>query len=718
MFPFNIGRKKTTVAKNKLPEKLVAIKDDHQPAWVWDPEYRVIVWANNAGLAFWNVNSRNEIKELIFPESHSMVVVCDGLFKRARSGKIMHNTIALVDRAHASVKEYDCKIEAQTLPDGRDGLLIVVKDHIASEETQTRPYDINNPKAVTFDDTDDIVELNIDNGMTLAGNHHINIEEDDGDYKEDDTALSQQEYLELMKKTPATFTCNKDAIIAGFNETAQKCFDISSGTSLVSVFKDKDVGEKLITHFLKKEKVVLVEMLDLGYGLQPFMVQSNHFDYKQKPHFNVGIMHISQEKYDEFQLKNGTSKKLDSKVDLEKSSQTSISQPQEARNVYDDNFLASSVMGDLAGVDVGIFDVDLRGGVTKVNQMACTLMGFDKQEALIGQNVVHLFGLEAQPVLTELLINTNEEILDDLADGVQCVFNDGQGIERIAKLIVRRNRNKDGYWFLLNDNTEIEKMKSELYDLKEHAEKSISPSATPTDDEGVLDNDSIPALVSAVSHEIRAPLNAISGYAEMIQSEIFGALPDKRYHEFISSIRGASEYALSIISELLDYSKLKAGGFIAHLQEIDLENVMDDAIATVYPMAYARKISINKTFLPNTPYVTSDQRLLKQILINLLTNAIKFSPDEGDISFTAGATKSGRVMIEVKDFGRGMTEEEIHKALTPFNQGHYENDIPGTGLGLSLSKEMTELTKGRFLIDSLPGKSTRVRVIYEKAEEE
>jgi signal transduction histidine kinase len=199
----------------------------------------------------------------------------------------------------------------------------------------------------------------------------------------------------------------------------------------------------------------------------------------------------------------------------------------------------------------------------------------------------------------------------------------------------------------------------------------------------------------------------------MIESEMFGALPDARYKDFAKSIRGAGQYALSIVNELLDYSKLKAGGFVPKFEATDIFSAVSDAVATVYPMAQARNIEISQTILTGTPKISSDPRLLRQILINLLTNAVKYSHDNDQVLITAGATKTGRIMFEVTDFGRGMTEQEIHDALVPFQRGHQANDIPGTGLGLSLSKELAELTHGRFMIDSVPGQKTRVRIIYE-----
>ena len=263
----------------------------------------------------------------------------------------------------------------------------------------------------------------------------------------------------------------------------------------------------------------------------------------------------------------------------------------------------------------------------------------------------------------------------------------------------------------MNDNTELEKIKSELSELRTLKNENLPTVKSVHNDMQITQ---IPHFVNSVSHEIRAPLNAIAGYAEMIESEIFGQLSDPRYKEYATSIRGAGEYALTIVNELLDYSKLKAGGFTPQFSDVDVQKIATEAFEIVYPHAYSRKIELVKTILTGTPSIHSDARLLKQVLVNLLTNAIKYSQEGEQVILTAGLTKTGRFMIEITDFGRGMTKQEIHEALTPFSRGNAKNDIPGTGLGLSLSKELCELIHARFMIDSVPNERTRVRVIYEK----
>lgn len=701
------SKKKPVTSNNKLPQKLVTLKNAPQPAWVWDLEYRTIFWANFSGLEFWGVETREEIKELCIHEDHSMVLTCDKIFKKIKNGQILYETMNfLVDRKSI---DFTCKLTLQTLPDGRDGILIVV-DTLQSEEPKYIEKINATEQKQKIEEYEQLKKNNATDKKKIL--------------------LKAKVSDDIMLDNPPTFSCNASGMIVGVNDIAHEYLNLNHGDNCIVIFADKRIGKKIINRVLAHKHTSFVEKIDIGFGISPYLIQTTQFTHDDAPHFNMGILRISEEKYQEFlsnQSKDTVKDTVKDNPVKEDSFDTNnqqippskhtITKESSPEQIKEENFVSSpsvNELTELVGIDVGIFDVNQDGTIKTVNQIACKVTGYDK-DSLLEKNVIHLFGAEAEPVLSDLILNNNRAILDDLADGVQCQYQDIHNTHHIIKLIVRSNRAKNGFWFIVNDNTELEKIKSELLELKKYTldnSSAVVKQANVNQSEVQIQ---IPALVNAVSHEIRAPLNAIAGYAEMIESEMFGALSDSRYKAFASSIRGAGEYALSIVNELLDYSKLKAGGFTANFTDVDIEKIATEAISTVYPQAHMRSIEIVKTILTGTPFVRSDARLLKQILINLLTNAIKYSHDSEQILLTAGLTKTGRLMIEITDFGRGMTEQEINEALTPFMRGHYDNDITGTGLGLSLSKELTELTHGRFMIDSIPKERTRVRVIYEES---
>ncbi len=711
------SKKKPITSNNKLPQKLVTLKNAPQPAWVWDSEYRTIFWANLSGLEFWSVESREEIKELCIHEDHSMVLTCDRILKKITNGQIIYETMNfLVGRKST---DFTCKLTLQALPDGRNGVLIVVDTLQAEEPEHVKRIDVTAKKQqseyLEYTKRIDVTEKK----QKVEGYEQLKRV----DVTEKKKTFSKVKVSDdIMLDNPPTFSCNASGMIVGMNDIAHEYLNLNHGDNCIVIFADKKIGKHIIKRVLTHKHTSFVEKIDIGFGVFPYLIQTTQFMHDDALHFNMGILRISEEKYQEF-LSNQSGDTVN-KIQSEDTAKDDVSAVSNQRTQNysfkqdkEENFVSPPFVNELTelvGIDVGIFDVNQDGTIKTVNQIACKVTGYDK-DSLLEKNVIDLFGAEAEPVLSDLILNNNRAILDDLADGVQCQYHDVHNIHHIIKLIVRSNRAKNGFWFIVNDNTELEKIKSELSELKKYTQDNPPVVVNQTNLNKTESQIHIPALVNAVSHEIRAPLNAIAGYAEMIESEMFGALPDSRYKEFASSIRGAGEYALSIVNELLDYSKLKAGGFTANFTDVDIEKIAAEAISTVYPQAHMRNIEIVKTILTGTPLVRSDARLLKQILINLLTNAVKYSHDSEQILLTAGLTKTGRLMIEITDFGRGMTEQEITEALTPFMRGHYDNDISGTGLGLSLSKELTELTHGRFMIDSTPKERTRVRVIYEES---
>lgn len=730
-------KKRPFIAKNKLPEKLVKLKHDSMPCWVWDPEYRMIVWSNIEGLKFWNVENKDEIKELIFPETNSMVVICDRNLRKITNKKVINDVITFPTRLMAT--NYVCQLEYQSLPDGRDGILITV--HL-SPAKPIKDNDLDKKIPLKSNDIDETLDEN-----------SLELDDDNDDDIIDDNAVSinnpamidkVSKNHDILLTKPLAFTCNNFGKIISINKIALDMLNVKKGDDFSDIFSLGDVADNIIQRASYDKTISFVRKFDIGFGVFPYLVQTEQVDYDGNLHFNIGILSISEDKYQEFidSEKKSYPQQNSQVVNLNSAPSKTQEKTQEKQSVSEQKqeekptksytaqipwknskkpssessgFLSSSFIGDITGV--GVFDVAEDGTIQMVNQMGSTLIGH-KKDSLIGKNIVNLLGSEAKTVLDEMFINKNNAVLNDLQHGVTCQFTDGFNLERVAKLVVRQNDNKNGYWFILSDNTEMEKIKNELSELKVYASETvpavINKTQRPFTDIMLETKSEIPTFVSAVSHEIRAPLNAIAGYAEMIESEIFGHLPDERYKEYASSIRGAGEYALSIVNELLDYSKLKAGGFTPQFSDVNIDVVATEAISVVYPQAQARKIEIAKTILTGTPHIRSDSRLLKQILINLLTNAIKYSGDNETVLLTAGLTKTGRIMIEITDFGRGMTEEQIHNALTPFSSGSQSDDVAGTGLGLCLSKELAELTQARFMIDSIPGEKTRIRVIYEK----
>jgi PAS domain S-box-containing protein len=218
-------------------------------------------------------------------------------------------------------------------------------------------------------------------------------------------------------------------------------------------------------------------------------------------------------------------------------------------------------------------------------------------------------------------------------------------------------------------------------------------------------------FLANMSHELRTPLNAIIGFSEALERELFGPVGNPRYREYAEDIHDSGVHLLNLINDILDLSKIEAGHFKLHEDEADLAAIVASACRIVRHRAQQAEISI-ETVLP-TPALSlfADERALKQVFINLISNAVKFSNDRGMVRIEATVRSEG-LRIAVIDHGIGIAEEDIPKALAPFTQvdGTLSRAHEGTGLGLPLAKHLTELHGGMLTIESAPGEGTTVYV--------
>ena len=221
-------------------------------------------------------------------------------------------------------------------------------------------------------------------------------------------------------------------------------------------------------------------------------------------------------------------------------------------------------------------------------------------------------------------------------------------------------------------------------------------------------NEAKSLFLANMSHELRTPLNAIMGFSEMIELGILGKENGARQTEYAKLIHGSGAHLLDLINDLLDVSKAEAGKLDLHEEELDLGELVDNCLQLLAPAADKAKVHLEGPASKQTFKLNADDRKLRQILINLLSNAMKFTPEGGSVSISYAGNPDGGVTISVADSGIGMTPEQLEKAMQPFvriEQG-YDSNVQGTGLGLPLSKTLTELHGGRFEMQSAPGKGT------------
>ncbi len=218
-------------------------------------------------------------------------------------------------------------------------------------------------------------------------------------------------------------------------------------------------------------------------------------------------------------------------------------------------------------------------------------------------------------------------------------------------------------------------------------------------------------FLANMSHELRTPLNAIIGFSEALERELFGPVGNPRYREYAEDIHDSGVHLLSLINDILDLSKIEAGHFKLHEDETELDHIVEAATRIVRHRAQQANIQVECN-LPAPPVVlVADERALKQVLINLVSNAVKFSPDRSLVRIDAQLT-SECLRISVVDQGEGISPEDIPRALTPFTQldGSLSRAHEGTGLGLPLAKHLTNLHDGVLSIESTVGEGTTVHV--------
>lgn len=221
-----------------------------------------------------------------------------------------------------------------------------------------------------------------------------------------------------------------------------------------------------------------------------------------------------------------------------------------------------------------------------------------------------------------------------------------------------------------------------------------------------------PDVLATVSHEIRTPLNSILGFAEIMKEERFGPIGNSRYESYMRDIHASGEYALSLINDLLDISKLEAGRFELNFTTVEINELIDECVQLMQPQAGKLRVVV-RVALSDVPAVLADRRALKQILLNLLSNAVKFTQPGGQVIVSSRCKDSGAVRLRVQDTGVGMSPSEIAEAMQPFrriDQGLAT--LPGTGLGLPLTEALSEANRARFKLKSKPGVGTRADVVF------
>jgi PAS domain S-box-containing protein len=348
----------------------------------------------------------------------------------------------------------------------------------------------------------------------------------------------------------------------------------------------------------------------------------------------------------------------------------------------------------------GVALLDRAGNVLGVNRSAEALFGFDSAE-LEGRNFTLLFAPESHRAAADYL--------DGLAtNGVASVLNDGRevigrvregGLIPLFMTLGRIDDTGQKFCAVFRDITQWKRAEEELVHARRQAERANSAKSD---------------FLAKISHELRTPLSSIIGFAEVMIEERLGTIGNERYKEYLRDIHTSGEHLVSLINDLLDLSKIEAGKLDLSFASVDLNEIASQSMALMQPQANRERIIIRTALSMSLPPVVADARSIRQIVLNLLSNSIRFTQPGGQVIVSTTLTDDGEVHLRVRDTGIGMTETEIKTALEPFRQvtTSGRGKEGGTGLGLPLTKALVEANRASFSIKSTVNAGTLVEIAF------
>ncbi len=218
-------------------------------------------------------------------------------------------------------------------------------------------------------------------------------------------------------------------------------------------------------------------------------------------------------------------------------------------------------------------------------------------------------------------------------------------------------------------------------------------------------------FLANMSHELRTPLNAIIGFSEILERQLFGPLGSEKYLDYTKGIRESGEHLLDLITDILDMSKIEAGQYRLSVEKISIEKILHTAIHMMEGRALDRRIKIDLSMDKNPRTVVADKRAIMQVVLNILSNAVKFSHENGKVQVQY-LERPDHLSLRISDSGIGIPANKLPYIGKPFEQvsSQYNRSHEGSGLGLAISKELIELHGGALMIDSTLGRGTSVTI--------
>ena len=349
----------------------------------------------------------------------------------------------------------------------------------------------------------------------------------------------------------------------------------------------------------------------------------------------------------------------------------------------------------------GIVMFDAEGRLNSCNRSAEALFGYDGDD-LVQRNLTELFAPESQRVVQDYL----ESIKDD---GVASLLDHGRevlgrvregGIIALSMTMGRTQADSPNFFAVFRDLSQTKKSEAELLQARRTADRSVNAKAD---------------VLARISHEVRTPLNAIIGFAEVMIDERFGALGNERYVEYMKDIRASGERVIAIINDLNDLSRIETGKLDLAFANQNLNDLVEQCVAVMQPQANRERIIIRTSLAHTLPPVVADARALRQIALNLIGNSIHLANAGGQVIVSTALSDFGDVVLRVRDTGFGLNDNEVAAAMEPFRTQAPADQTSGSGVSLSLTKALVEANRAQFQIKTGPHSGTLIEVTFGRA---
>jgi PAS domain S-box-containing protein len=350
----------------------------------------------------------------------------------------------------------------------------------------------------------------------------------------------------------------------------------------------------------------------------------------------------------------------------------------------------------------GIVMFDAEGNISSVNRSAEALFGYGT-DALAACNLAELFAPESQHGVFEYLASIKSQAPASLLDHGRDALGRVQsgGIIPLSITMGRTRPDGPNFFAVFRDLSQSRKSESELLQARRLTDRAASAKAD---------------MLARISHEVRTPLNAIIGFAEVMIGERFGKLGNERYAEYLKDIRASGERVISVINDLLDLSRIETGKLDLAFANQNLNELVESCVAVMQPQANRGRIIIRTSLAHTLPPVVADARALRQIALNLIGNSIHLANAGGQVIVSTALSDFGEVMLRVRDTGQGMNDNAVAAALEPFRTPPPADQASdGAALSLSLTKALVEANRAQFHIRPGPHSGTLIEVVFSRA---